>query len=161
MIGSLASNTVISILTTVRAKKGQKSSKTLMLFIMSCWNRTKPSLGNGIELNWCIWAEHCAKNGHNTSRGTKKWFYSMTTLGLTLPNPFKPTWKRSNGKSDPTRRIPQIFIYLFNTEKNIEKNAYFKGLILIFKFNWIQKLTSLFEKVKWKCKTFEILNLCS
>ena len=52
-----------------------------------CWNRTKPSLGNDIERNWCVCAEHCAKNGHNTSIGTKKWFYSITTLGLTLPNP--------------------------------------------------------------------------
>ena len=32
----------------------------------------------------------------------------MTTLGLTFPNPVKTTWKRSNGKSYPTRRIPQI-----------------------------------------------------
>ena len=48
------------------------------------------------------------ENGHNTSRGTKKWLYSLTTLGLTLPNPLKPTWKRSNGKCYPTRRIPQI-----------------------------------------------------
>ena len=91
-----------------RVKEGQKSSKTLMLFIMSCWNWTKPSLGNGIGRNWCDWAAHCAKNGNNTSRGTKKWFCSMTTLGLTLPNPLKPTWKRSNGKSYPTRRILQI-----------------------------------------------------
>ena len=108
MIGSVASKTVISILTTDRVKEGQKPSKTLMLFIMRYWNRTKPSLGNGIERNWCVWAEHCAKNVHNTSRGTKKWFYSMTTLGLALPNPLKPSWKRSNGKSYPTRRIPQI-----------------------------------------------------
>ena len=70
-----------------------------VLFIVSCWKRTKPSLGNGIERDWCVWAEHCVKNGHNTSRGTKKWFYSMTTLGLTLTNPLKPTWKGSNGKS--------------------------------------------------------------
>ena len=33
-----------------------------VLFIISCWNRTKPSLGNGIERNRCVWAEHCAKN---------------------------------------------------------------------------------------------------
>ena len=66
-----------------------------VLFIMSCWNQTKPSLGNGIERNWCVWAEICAKNGNNTNRGTKKWFYSMTTLGLTLPNPIKSTWKHS------------------------------------------------------------------
>ena len=79
-----------------------------VLFIMSCWNRMKPSLGNGIERNWCVWAEHSAKNSHNTSRSTKKWFYSMTTLGLTLTNPLKPSWKRSNGKSYPTRGIPQI-----------------------------------------------------
>ena len=46
------------------------------------------------------------KSGHNTSRSTKKWFYNMTTLGLTLPNPIKPTCKRSNGKSYPTRRTP-------------------------------------------------------
>ena len=32
----------------------------------------------------------------------------MTTLGLTLPKPLKPIWKRSNSKSYPTRRIPQI-----------------------------------------------------
>ena len=98
VIGSVASKTVISMLMTVCVKESQKPSKTLMLFIMSCWNRTKPSLGNGIERNWSVWAEHWAKNGHNTSRGTKKWFYSMTTLGLTLPNPLKPTWKHSNGK---------------------------------------------------------------
>ena len=84
-----------------------------VLFIMSCWNRTKASLGNGIGSNWCVWAEHCAKNGHNTSRNTKKWFYSMITLGLALPNPLKHTWKRSNGKSCPTRRIPQSVYYLF------------------------------------------------
>ena len=108
VIGSAASKTVISILTTVRVKEGQKPSKTLMLFIMSSWNRTKLSLGNGIERNWYVWAENCAKNGHNTSRGTKKWFYSMTTLGPTLPNPLKLTRKRSNGKSYPIRRIPQI-----------------------------------------------------
>ena len=48
------------------------------------------------------------KNDHNTSRGTEKWFYNMTTLGLTLPNPSKYTWKRSNGESYPIRRIPQI-----------------------------------------------------
>ena len=53
-----------------------------LLFIMSCWNRMKLWLGYGIEHNWWVWAEHCAKTGHNTSRGTKKWFYSMTTLGL-------------------------------------------------------------------------------
>ena len=29
-------------------KESRKPSKMLMLFIMSCWNRTKPSLGNGI-----------------------------------------------------------------------------------------------------------------
>ena len=27
--------------------------------------------GNGIERNWCVWANYCAKNGHNTSRDTK------------------------------------------------------------------------------------------
>ena len=48
------------------------------------------------------------KKQYNTSRGTKKWFYSMTTLRLTLPNPLKSTWKHSNGKFYPTRRIPQI-----------------------------------------------------
>ena len=108
VISFFSSKMVISMSTTVRVKGGQKPSKTLMLFIMSCWNRTKPSLGNGIERNWCVWAEHCAKNGHNTSRSTKKWFYSMTMLGLTSPNSLKPTWKRSNGKSYPTHRIPQI-----------------------------------------------------
>ena len=53
-----------------------------VIFIMSCWHRTKPSLGKGVERNWCVWAEHCPKNGHDTSRGTQKWFYSITTLGL-------------------------------------------------------------------------------
>ena len=108
VIGSIPSKAVISILATVRVKEGQKSSKTLMLFIMTCWKRTKPSLGNGIERNWCVWSEHCAKNGHNTSSGTKKWICSMTTLGLTLPNPFKTTWKCSIEMSYPTRHIPQI-----------------------------------------------------
>ena len=86
-----------------------------VLFIMSCWKRTKPSLGNSIKRNWCAWAEHCAKNGHNTNRVTKKWFYSMTTLGPTLPNPLKPPWKRSNWKSYPTCRIPQILRRLIIT----------------------------------------------
>ena len=71
-----------------RVKEGQKPSNTVMLFIMSCWN--------------------CEKNVHNTSRGMKKWLYSLTTLGHTLPNLLKPSWKCSNGKSYPTRRIPQI-----------------------------------------------------
>ena len=53
MIGSVASETVISILTTVRVKEGQKPFKALMLFITSCGNWTKPSLGNGRERNWC------------------------------------------------------------------------------------------------------------
>ena len=35
VIGSIASKTVISMLTTVRVKENQKPSKTLMLFIMS------------------------------------------------------------------------------------------------------------------------------
>ena len=61
-----------------------------MLFIMSCWNRTKLSLWNDIQRNGCVWVEHCAKNGHNTSRGTKEWFYSMTTLGLMLRYPLNP-----------------------------------------------------------------------
>ena len=72
VIGSAASKTVISMLTTVRMKEGQKTLKTLMLFIMS----------------------------------------------LTLPNPLKPTWKRSSGKSYPTRRIPNIMpfdYYLFRS----------------------------------------------
>ena len=71
VIGSVASKTVISVLTTVRMKEGQKPSKTLMLFIMKYYNRTKPSIGNGRERNWCIWAEYYAQNGHDTSRGTK------------------------------------------------------------------------------------------
>ena len=37
------------------------------------------------------------------------------TLGLTLPNPLKPTCKRSNGKSYPTRRIPQKLRRPINT----------------------------------------------
>ena len=84
-----ASKTVISLLMTVRVKEGQKPSKTLILFIMSCWNRTKPSLGNGIERNWCVSAEHCAKNGQNTSRGTKKWFFSMTNARPHVAKPVK------------------------------------------------------------------------
>ena len=36
VIGSIATKTVISMLTTVRVKEGQKSLKTLMLFIVSC-----------------------------------------------------------------------------------------------------------------------------
>ena len=47
------------------------------------------------------------KRSHYEQRH-EKWYHSMTTLGLTLPNPLKPTWKRSNGKFHPTRRIPQI-----------------------------------------------------
>ena len=107
---ALSSTTCCNWFHRFKDGENQKPSKTLMLFIRSCWNRTKPSLGNGIEHNWCVWAEHCAKNGHSMRRCTKMWFYSMTTLGLTLPNPLKATWKRSNGKSYPypTRRIPQI-----------------------------------------------------
>ena len=44
----------------------------------------------------------------NTSRGTK-------TLGLTLPNSLKPTWKSSNGKSYRTFRISQILRRLIIT----------------------------------------------
>ena len=32
----------------------------------------------------------------------------LMRLSRALPNPLRPTWKRSNGKSYPTRRIPQI-----------------------------------------------------
>ena len=39
----------------------------------------------------------------------------MTTLGFTLSNPLKPTWKLSNGKSYPTQRIPQILRRLIIT----------------------------------------------
>ena len=50
--------------------------------------RTKPSLRNDIERNCCVWAEHCAKTGHNTT---------------------------SDGQSYPTRRIPQILRRLIIT----------------------------------------------
>lgn len=39
------------------------------------------------------------EKSHNSSRGTIKWFYSMTTLGLMLLNPLKPIWKCSSGLS--------------------------------------------------------------
>ena len=61
VIGSVASKTVISMLTTVRAKEGQKPSKTLMLFIMSCWNRTKSPLGNGIESDSTAWQRSASR----------------------------------------------------------------------------------------------------
>ena len=78
-----------------------------VFFIMSCWNQTKPSLENVIERNWYVWAEHCAKNGHNTSRGTKKWFYSMTTLALTLPNPLNPAGTAQMGSPTPPAVLPR------------------------------------------------------
>ena len=74
-------------------------------------NQTKSSLGNCIERNWWVWVEHSAKNDHNTSRGTKKWFNSMTTLGLTLPNTLKPTWKRSIGNSYNTLNDSLVTIF--------------------------------------------------
>ena len=45
VIGSVASKTVIPMLTTVRVKEGQKTWKTLVLFIMSCWNPTETITG--------------------------------------------------------------------------------------------------------------------
>ena len=84
------------------------------LFIISCWIRMKPSLGNGIERNWCVWAEHCAKNGHNTSRGTKKWFYSMTTPGLTLPNPLKPPWTLADPVERTVREYSDCSLTVFS-----------------------------------------------
>ena len=41
----------------------------------------------------------------------------MTMLGLTLPNPLKPTWKRSNRKSHPpyTSDIAPFDYYLFRS----------------------------------------------
>lgn len=39
------------------------------LFILGCWTCTKQLLWNGIELNWCDWAEPCGKRCFNTSRG--------------------------------------------------------------------------------------------
>ena len=32
----------------------------------------KPSLGNVIEGDWCDWADHCAKNGHNFEQSNEK-----------------------------------------------------------------------------------------
>ena len=58
----------------------------------------------------------------------KKWFYSMKMFSLTLPNPLKPTWKRSNVIF--TCRIPQILRrpiitrsvrWQFRSYENIEK----------------------------------------
>ena len=77
---------MISMLTTVRVKEGQKTSKTLMLFIISCWNRTKLSLGNGIECNWCVWAEHCAKNEINKKNRIYK-TYLEPLKSEVLPHP--------------------------------------------------------------------------
>lgn len=59
----------------------------LVLFTRWWWNWTKPSLRSYIELYWCDCAEHCAKGGHNSSKATIKWFYSMRRLGLTFSNP--------------------------------------------------------------------------
>ena len=42
-------------------------------------------------------------------------YRTQLMLGLTLPNPLKPTWKRLNGKSYPIRRIPQILRRLIIT----------------------------------------------
>ena len=65
--------------------------------IMSCWNRVKLSQGIGIEGNWCIWAEHWKRNGHNTKRDTIKLSSSMTILGHMLADQHfdshKDVWK--------------------------------------------------------------------
>lgn len=74
-------------------------------FDKSCCWQTKPSLGIAIEPNWCDWAHHCTKWVHNTRQVTKKWFFIITTVGLTFPNPFNHTYKSSNGKSYPSRHI--------------------------------------------------------
>ena len=78
-------------------------------FIMSCSNRTSHPGRWFIDNNCCDWAEHWKKNGRYASRDTTKWFWSMKTLDNMLKNQWKATWKRSNGKSYPSRRIDQIF----------------------------------------------------
>lgn len=71
------------------ATKGVKS-------IQNSWNRAKPTLDRVVQLRRCNWAEYCTKEGHITSRGTTKWFYSITTLFLIMRNQLESTYKRSN-----------------------------------------------------------------
>ena len=72
------------------------------------WDQVETITGERYRTQLMRLSRALRENDHNTSRGTKKWFYNIKTLGLTFPNPLKSTWKRSNEKCYPTRRIPQI-----------------------------------------------------
>ena len=98
MIGFVASKTVISILTSIRMKEGQN----LLRRWIGTISRTKQSLR---RIHLMHLSRTLSKKFHNTSIITKKVLYSMTTLGLVLPN---PPWKRLNGKSCSIYHIPQI-----------------------------------------------------
>ena len=64
--------------------------------IMSCWNRVKPSQGNGIKWNWCVWAKHWRRNRHSAKRDTIKLCSSMTMVGHMSQDRSRHTWKRWN-----------------------------------------------------------------
>ena len=78
--------------------------------IMSCWNRVEPSQGISIERNWCVWAEHCRKNGHSIKKDTTKLSSSMTMLGHMSQVRSKHTWKRWNERSYTTPRTLQTLL---------------------------------------------------
>jgi len=52
-----------------------------VLFTMSCWNLAIPLRAIDIGYNWFVWVMHCEKNGRNTSKDIKLFFF-MTTLDL-------------------------------------------------------------------------------
>ena len=80
---------------------------SLVSYIMSCSNWTKPLLGLSTEHNWWDWAEHSRKNAPTTTPGMTKLFSCMIMLDRMLRRRSKPTWKYSIGKFYPTRRIHQ------------------------------------------------------
>ena len=53
---------------------------SLMSYIMSCSNRTRPLLGLSIEHNWWDWAKYSRKNAPITTPGMTKLFSCMIML---------------------------------------------------------------------------------
>ena len=93
------------MLACIRGKDGKIPSKTLNWRHFSNGTITRERY----RIQLLRWAKCWVKINQNTNHGAKSLICIIKTLGLTLLNPLKPTWKRLNGNFYTIRHIPQIF----------------------------------------------------
>ena len=104
VIGSVASKTVISMLTTVRVKEGQKPPKTLNWRHCLIMIRAKRK----IEAIGCVGKHSLREKRPQYEQRHEKVILQHDNARPHVAKPVKTYLETSNEKSCPTRRIPQI-----------------------------------------------------